>query len=99
MRYTHFNEFGDCEGALLRPGNVHSAERWPELLESIVERHKKRGIRLLFRGDAAFAKPEVYDYLKEHGFLYAIRLPANDILEREIKHLLKRRKGSHLRSL
>jgi len=22
-----FNEFGDCEGAMLRPGNVHSAQR------------------------------------------------------------------------
>ena len=28
-----FNQFGDCEGAMLRPGNVHSAERWQELLE------------------------------------------------------------------
>ena len=25
-----FNQFGDCEGAMLRPGNVHSAERWRE---------------------------------------------------------------------
>ena len=25
-----FNHFGDCEGAMLRPGNVHSAERWRE---------------------------------------------------------------------
>jgi len=23
-----FNQFGDCEGAVLRPGNVHSAEGW-----------------------------------------------------------------------
>jgi len=27
-----FNQFGDCEGAMLRPGNVHSADRWKELL-------------------------------------------------------------------
>ena len=33
-----FNEYGDCEGAPLRPGNVHSAERWRELLEPTVER-------------------------------------------------------------
>ena len=26
-----FNQFGDCEGATLRPGNVHSAEGWQEL--------------------------------------------------------------------
>ncbi len=43
--------------------------------------------------DAAFAKPEVYLYLEERRFLYAIRLPANDILERDIKHRLKRPEG------
>ncbi len=32
-----FNQFGDCEGAMLRPGNVHSAEHWREVLEPIME--------------------------------------------------------------
>ena len=27
-----FNQFGDCEGAMLRPGNVHSADGWKEML-------------------------------------------------------------------
>jgi hypothetical protein len=53
----------------------------------------KTGVRLYFRADAAFAKPEVYIYLEEHSFLYAIRLPVNDILEQEIKHLLERPEG------
>jgi len=88
-----FNEFGDCEGAMLRPGNVHSAERWREVLEPIVERYKKRGIRLLFRSDAAFAKPEVYEYLEQRDIGYAIRLPANEVLHEHIKHLLKRPVG------
>jgi len=88
-----FNELGDCEGAMLRPGNVHSAERWRQVLEPIVERYKKRGIRLLFRGDAAFAKPEVYDYLEPRDIGYAIRLPANEVLQEHIKHLLKRPVG------
>jgi hypothetical protein len=88
-----FNEFGDCEGAMLRPGNVHSAERWREVLEPIVERYKKRGIQLLFRGDAAFAKPEVYDYLEPRDIGYVIRLPANEVLQEHIKHLLKRPVG------
>ena len=34
-----FNHFGDCEGAMLRPGNVHSAERSREALEPVVERY------------------------------------------------------------
>ena len=88
-----FNEFGDCEGAMLRRGNVHSAERWREVLEPVVERYKKKGVRLLFRGDAAFAKPEVYEYLEPRDIGYAIRLPANEVLQEHIKHLLKRPVG------
>ena len=33
-----FNQFGDYEEAKLRPGNVHSAHDWKEVLESIVAR-------------------------------------------------------------
>jgi hypothetical protein len=54
-----FNQFGDCEGAVLRPGNVHSADGWQEFIEPIIERYLKEAVRLLFRGDAAFAKPEI----------------------------------------
>ncbi len=61
-----FNQFGDCEGAVLRPGNVHSADGWKEFIDPIVERYLKLAVRLLFRADAAFAKPELYDYLKAH---------------------------------
>jgi len=78
---------------MLRPGNVHSAERWKELMEPIVQRYKHKKIRQYFRGDAAFAKPGIYEYLEENGFLYAIRLPANDTLQRRIKHLLTRPVG------
>ena len=88
-----FNQFGDCEGAILRPGNVHSAERWKEVLEPVVRRYKQKEIRQYFRGDAAFAKPELYEYLEENAFLYAIRLPSNDILQKEIRHLLTRPVG------
>jgi hypothetical protein len=88
-----FNHFGDCEGALLRSGNVHSADRWQEVLAPAVERYQRQGVRQLFRGDAAFAKPEIYEYLELKGIGYTIRLPANDILEQAIKHLLKRPVG------
>ena len=88
-----FNQFGDCEGAMLRSGNVHSAERWKELLEPIVQRYEHKKIRQYFRGDAAFAKPELYEYLEENSFLYAIRLPSNNILQRLIQDLLTRPVG------
>jgi hypothetical protein len=88
-----FNQYGDCEGAMLRPGNVHSADRWEELLEPIVQRYENKKSRTYFRGDAAFAKPEIYEYLEEKKLLYAIRLRANDILYDGIKHLLTRPVG------
>jgi Transposase DDE domain group 1 len=85
--------FGDCEGAMLRPGNVHSADRWREVLEPVVDRYWRKGMRQLFRGDAAFAKPELYQFLEARGVGYAIRLPSNGILEGNIAHLLKRPQG------
>lgn len=88
-----FNQYGDCEGAILRPGNVHSAERWRELLEPVVERYEEKPVRKYFRGDAAFAKPEIYEYLEGKGLLYAIRLPANQLLQGKIGHLLTRPVG------
>ena len=45
------------------------------------------------RADAAFARPEVYQYLEQEGFCYGIRLPANQVLQREIDHLLTRPVG------
>ena len=88
-----FNQFGDLERCALRPGNVHSAHGWRDVLVPVVERYKERAIRLYFRGDAAFASPEIYDYLEAEGMLYAIRLPANKVLQESIAHLLKRPVG------
>jgi len=85
-----FNQFGDCESATLRPGNVHSADDWQELLESVVKGYRKKGLRLLFRGDAAFGKPEVYEYLEQETIGYTIRLSANAVLQGEIAQLLVR---------
>ncbi len=62
-------------------------------MEPIVRRYEDKKVRKYFRGDAAFAKPEIYEYLEEKGLLYAIRLPANDVLYDEIKYLLTRPVG------
>jgi len=48
---------------------------------------------MAFRGDAAFAEPELYEALEEREVKYAIRLPANDNLERDIAELLTRPVG------
>jgi hypothetical protein len=41
----------------------------------------------------AFARPEIYEALERRGVRYAIRLPANDVLERQIEDLLTRPRG------
>jgi hypothetical protein len=80
--------------AKLRPGNVHSAEDWDELLLPEIERQQAEGGKeVAFRADAAFAKPEVYEALEERGVKYAIRKPANEDLERDIAELLRRPLG------
>ena len=88
-----FSREGDCLAAKLRPGNVHSAEDWEELLLPEIERQQELGKEVVFRADAAFAKPEIYDALEERDVKYAIRIPANDSLERDIAELLTRPVG------
>jgi hypothetical protein len=88
-----FNREGDCLAAKLRPGNVHSADDWEELLLPEIERQQKLGKEVVFRADAAFAKPEIYEALEERGVKYAIRIPANENLERDISELLTRPVG------
>jgi hypothetical protein len=88
-----FNQFGDLERCALRPGNVHSAEGWREVLEPVVARYRGKVKRRYFRADAAFASPEVYSFLEAESFRYAIRLPANAVLQRRIAHQLKRPVG------
>jgi hypothetical protein len=88
-----FNQFGDLERCALRPGNVHSADGWERALKPVVARYEGSVSRIYFRGDAAFANPEIYDYLEAERIKYAIRLPANRILQERIAHLLTRPVG------
>jgi len=62
-------------------------------LEPVVERYWERNLRRYFRGDAAFAAPDIYEFMKGEGFLYAIRLKANKVLQQRIAHLLTRPVG------
>jgi hypothetical protein len=88
-----FNREGDCLAAKLRPGNVHSADGWEALLLPEIARQQEQGKAVVFRADAAFAKPEIYAALEERDVKYAIRLPANDHLQRNIAAMLKRPVG------
>jgi len=88
-----FNQDGDMESALLRNGNVASAHDWRMVLEPVIDRYRDLDAAKLFRGDAGFAIPELYELLEAEGYRYAIRLPANEVLYREIAHLMKRPVG------
>jgi len=59
----------------------------------VVGRYRDRTKRRFFRGDAAFALPDLYDYLEAEGYKYTIRLKANSVLQGHIAHLLKRPVG------
>ena len=88
-----FNHLGDLERVLLRNGNAASADHWRAMLEPVVARYRHLEISKYFRGDAAFAIPELYSFLEEEDYGYAIRLKSNAVLERHIQHLLTRLVG------
>jgi hypothetical protein len=88
-----FNQFGDLERCTLRPGNVHSADGWRDVLEPVIARYRGKRLKRLLRGDAAFALPVIYELLEAKDFGYAIWLPANTVLQGSIAHLLKRPVG------
>ena len=72
---------------------MHSAEGWEELLLPEIERQQRMGKEVAFRGDAVFARPEIYEALEERGVKCAIRMPANENLERDVAELLPRPVG------
>jgi len=59
-----FNWEGGCLAAKLRPGNVHSAENWEELLLPEIERQQSQGKEVVFR-----ARPRGRPGLRQAGDL------------------------------
>ena len=83
-----FNQDGDCLAATLRPGNVHSADGWDKFLLPVIDQCQAKAQTVVVRADAAFALPALYEALERRDVAYAIRLPANQVLERRIEDLL-----------
>ena len=74
-----FNQFGDLERCSLRIPAMSTVPTvgvrfWNR---SLSVHYRERNLRRYFRGDAAFAAPDIYEFLESEGFLYAIRLPKN----------------------
>jgi hypothetical protein len=93
-----FTGEGDALAGVLRPGKVHSADGTLDLIKPLVDRYRKRFQLFWFRGDAAFAKPEIYDYCESKRVTYFIRLPQNEILKDMIRGDLRRPTGRWPRS-
>jgi hypothetical protein len=66
-----FNQFGDLERCALRAGNVHSADGWDDVLKPVVARYQGKVSCINFRA-AAFAMPEVYEFLEAERIKYAV---------------------------
>ena len=76
------------------PGHIMLLTHSGTLLWPLVEAdHRDRKLRRYFRADAAFATPEIYEFVEAEGYLYAIRIPKNQVLEESIGHLLTRPVG------
>ena len=92
-----FNQYGDLERCALRPGNVHSADGWEDVLRPVLARYSTEArpsiTRRRFRADAAFAIPALFDLLEAEGWDYAIRIKGNRKLHERISWLMKRRPG------
>ena len=58
----------------------------------MIARYRDRAKRLYFRGDAAFANPEMYEFLEAQRVGYRIRLPTASCRTRS-GYLLKRPVG------
>src|SRR3982074_2680629 len=69
------------------PATVRAAGGWGGVLKPVVEPYQGKVSRIYFRADAGFANPDVYEFLEAERIKYAIRLPANRILQERIGHL------------
>jgi hypothetical protein len=100
-----FNQFGDVERCVLRPGNVHSADDWRVVLEPVIAGYRGSVKRLYFRRDAAFANPEIYEFLEAEGIGYTIRaavqpgLPRQDRILAQAARWATTARGATLRCL
>jgi hypothetical protein len=88
-----FNREGRLPGGKAAARQRPQCRRLGRTAPAEIERQQKLGKEVVFRADAAFAKPEIYEALEERGVKYAIRIPANENLERDIAELLTRPVG------
>jgi hypothetical protein len=92
-----FNQFGDLARCALRPGNVHGADGWENVLRPVLARCSTTArpsiTRRRFRADAAFALPAPVDLREAEGWDCAIRIKGAPKLHERIAWVTRRRPG------
>jgi hypothetical protein len=88
---------GRRERCALRPGNVHGADGWENVLRPVLARCSTTArpsiTQRRFRADAAFALPAPGDLLEAEGWDYAIRIKGAPKLHERIAWMTTRRPG------
>jgi len=74
-----FNQDGDCLAATLRPGNVHSADGWDEVLLPLMDRYRTRGQPVVRAERTRRGPSRPCTRRWSGGGASAIRLPANAV--------------------
>ena len=46
-----FNQFGDLERCSLRPGNIHSADGWENMMKPVIARYHGKASQICFRAE------------------------------------------------
>ena len=78
---------------MLRPGNVHSADNWRVVLDPILARYERTGVRRYFKPMPPSPSQASMSTWRSGASSYAIRLTNNQVLEAEIAPLLRRPVG------
>ncbi len=81
---------GDLITTVLRPGNKHASNGVLKILKRIIKKLKCAfpKARIVIRGDAGFAIPELYEYCEKKKVGYVLGLIRNSVLE-GLSHGLK----------
>jgi len=89
----HCEELGDFLAAILRPGNVHTADGAFEFALDGIRWARQRARSVWLRADAGFPSPEFLRRLEAQGVSYVMRLRTNERLKRMAAPLVKRPPG------
>jgi hypothetical protein len=99
--YVFEGNSGKLITAILRPGKTPTHDEIISVTKRLVRRIRQAWpkVQIVFRADSHHAKPEVMDWLEDHGLLYVMGLSQNQVLNRTCKFVRKEVKRAYQRTL